>query len=273
MKKIFSKEIFLLPLFLLLTLFVSVNKVNALSNLEITDFYSVYPYLNQIDSTIPSTLVNYYNNNLAQDYANYIIFYVSSSNQLMLTATNSTSLYLYENDGRFHLNNANNLSHTTIYYDFNSSSYDYRGVHYTAVSYLPYSSSIPFTLAGTDTCSAQLNNKCYNSLTLPTYSNLSTGISLPQYTIEKNYTLPTYTTLINGSYTPGPIGITGSSGLSISDLFTNPIQALQSVWSSIVNINNIIVEFLSLIPSPLKEFLISSFMLAIVLGVLKIVIG
>ena len=266
------KKLIYLPL-LLLTLFVSVNKVSALNNQYISDFYSVYPYLSQIDSTIPSTLVNYYNNNLANNYANYIIFYVPSEDRLILTATNSYSLYLYENETNFVLNNASNLSHISISYNFSTSSYDYTGFHYTLVSYLPYSSSVSFTLAGTNSCSATISSKCYNSLTLPTYSNLATGVSFPQYTIEKDFILPTYTTLVSGSYTPGPTGTTGTSGLVISDLFTNPIQALQSVWASIVNIFNLIGEFLFLIPSPLKEFLISAFMLSIILGVLKILLG
>ena len=62
-------------------------------------------------------------------------------------------------------------------------------------------------------------------------------------------------------------------GLDISDLFSNPIKVLQDVWSSITSFFALISTFILLIPSPMKEFLISAFMLSIVLGVIKIVIG
>ena len=62
-------------------------------------------------------------------------------------------------------------------------------------------------------------------------------------------------------------------GLDISELWTQPIKVLQSVWNSIASVFVLIGEFISLIPTPLKEFLISAFMLAIILGILKILLG
>ena len=62
-------------------------------------------------------------------------------------------------------------------------------------------------------------------------------------------------------------------GLDISDIFTQPLEVLKSVWSSITSVFTLITEFIMLIPSPLREFLIASFMLAIILGILKIVLG
>lgn len=61
-------------------------------------------------------------------------------------------------------------------------------------------------------------------------------------------------------------------GLDISDLWTQPIKVLQSVWASITSVFAVITEFIMLIPSPLREFLISAFFLSVILGVLKILI-
>ena len=61
-------------------------------------------------------------------------------------------------------------------------------------------------------------------------------------------------------------------GLDISDIFTQPLTILQSVWASITSVFALISEFILLIPSPLREFLIASFMLAIILGILKIIL-
>lgn len=61
-------------------------------------------------------------------------------------------------------------------------------------------------------------------------------------------------------------------GMDISDLFTHPLTLLQSIWGSITSVFILIGEFIFLIPSPLKEFLIASFMLAIILGILKIIL-
>lgn len=65
---------------------------------------------------------------------------------------------------------------------------------------------------------------------------------------------------------------TYESGMDISDLFTQPLKVLQSVWTSITSVFILIGEFIALIPSPLKEFLISAFMLSIILGILKIIL-
>lgn len=65
---------------------------------------------------------------------------------------------------------------------------------------------------------------------------------------------------------------TNQSGMDISDLFTQPLKVLQSVWTSITSVFILIGEFIALIPSPLKEFLISAFMLSIILGILKIIL-
>ena len=84
MKKIFSKEIFLLPLFLLLTLFVSVNKVNAdTSSVYVSDFYSNINIYSSLDSSIVSNLTTYYVNNFQSTYNYYFI--LQQKNQVFKT--------------------------------------------------------------------------------------------------------------------------------------------------------------------------------------------
>ena len=63
-----------------------------------------------------------------------------------------------------------------------------------------------------------------------------------------------------------------SSGVNISDLFNKPLEVLQAIWSSVTNIFNIITEFITLLPIELQSFLYLSFMIAIILGLLKIIL-
>lgn len=63
-----------------------------------------------------------------------------------------------------------------------------------------------------------------------------------------------------------------SIGLDISDLWTQPLKVLQSVWTSITSVFAVITEFIMLIPSPLREFLISAFFLSVILGILKMIL-
>ena len=266
MKKIFSKEIFLLPLFLLLTLFVSVNKVNAdTSSVYVSDFYSNINIYSSLDSSIVSNLTTYYVNNFQSTYNYYFIYY--SNNQLILTATNNNSFYWYSSSYGFY----NSGYGPSYVYNLVTEQYSTSNIS-TFINTLLYYTSDNFTLKDHTNCEASISSRCIDEVQLPMYSNLSLGFSFPQYNIVKDYLLPTYTTLVNGTFVNGPTGTTGSSGLVITDIFTNPIRTLESVWTSIVNIFNLIGEFIALIPSPLREFLISAFMLAIILGILKILL-
>ena len=58
----------------------------------------------------------------------------------------------------------------------------------------------------------------------------------------------------------------------ITNLFANPLQALQSVWVSIVAFFNLIATFIGLLPAPLSTFLYSSFALCFILGALKMIL-
>lgn len=61
--------------------------------------------------------------------------------------------------------------------------------------------------------------------------------------------------------------------IEFSDIFTHPLEVLQNVWSSISSIFVLISAFISLLPTTLQAFLFSAFMLAIVLGLIKIILG
>ena len=63
-----------------------------------------------------------------------------------------------------------------------------------------------------------------------------------------------------------------TGGIDFADLFTHPLQLLQTVWGSISNMFILITAFISLLPSTLQVFLYSSFMLAILLGLIKMIL-
>lgn len=56
------------------------------------------------------------------------------------------------------------------------------------------------------------------------------------------------------------------------DIFDKPLEALKSVWSAIINVFEIIKWFILLLPPTLQSFLYLSFMIAIILGIIKIVL-
>lgn len=60
--------------------------------------------------------------------------------------------------------------------------------------------------------------------------------------------------------------------LSFSDIFKSPIEFLKNIWSSVVNIFTIINYFISILPSTIQYFLYVSFVFAIVLGLIKIIL-
>lgn len=81
-------------------------------------------------------------------------------------------------------------------------------------------------------------------------------------------------------YIPGQVCALGDvncsyrdAGMDISDLFTHPLELLKSLWSSITNVFLLITAFISLLPPTLQTFLYTAFMLAIILGIIKIIIG
>lgn len=59
---------------------------------------------------------------------------------------------------------------------------------------------------------------------------------------------------------------------SFSDIFTAPLEALKDIWQAVISFFAMITEFLALLPAPLQGFLFTSFTLAIVLGLIKILL-
>lgn len=64
-----------------------------------------------------------------------------------------------------------------------------------------------------------------------------------------------------------------ATGIDISVLFSNPLKVLESVWSSITTMFTMIFAFYSLLPPVLRTFMTSAFMLAVILGIIKIIIS
>lgn len=62
------------------------------------------------------------------------------------------------------------------------------------------------------------------------------------------------------------------SGIDINNLFTHPLQLLQSVWGAIIGVFSVIGSFISILPPTLQAFLYTSFILGLVIGVIKIIL-
>jgi len=63
-----------------------------------------------------------------------------------------------------------------------------------------------------------------------------------------------------------------SEEFSFTDIFTAPLEFLKDVWSSITSVFSLITELLSLLPPIMQNFLYASFMLAVVIGLIKIIL-
>ena len=103
----------------------------------------------------------------------------------------------------------------------------------------------------------------------------------------KNYPTLSYDSLTdsatisqNNGYTPGISCAVGdmncykdnnTDNLFI-DLFDKPLEVLKTVWGAIISIFELITEFILLLPPTMQSFLYMSFMLAIVLGIIKILL-
>lgn len=67
-------------------------------------------------------------------------------------------------------------------------------------------------------------------------------------------------------------GASGEIKVDWSDIFTSPLDFIKGIWSSVTQVFIVIGYFISLLPIQLQYFLYISFMLAIILGLLKIIL-
>lgn len=58
----------------------------------------------------------------------------------------------------------------------------------------------------------------------------------------------------------------------ITNLFSNPLQALSNVWQSILTMFSLIGSFIGLLPPTLQAFLFTAFSLALIIGIIKILL-
>lgn len=78
-----------------------------------------------------------------------------------------------------------------------------------------------------------------------------------------------------GSCAVGDFNCTASmmdSDFKWSDIFTSPLEFIKGIWSSVTQIFIVIGYFISLLPAQLQYFFYICFMLAIILGLLKIIL-
>lgn len=115
----------------------------------------------------------------------------------------------------------------------------------------------------------------------------SSNSSNPSVTIEgRSYPVIPYNDLTdtaiistNEGYISGRVCAIGDvncqaevMGMDISDLFTSPLTLLKTLWSSITSIFTIITAFITVLPPTLQVFLYTSFMLGVILGIIKIIL-
>lgn len=67
-------------------------------------------------------------------------------------------------------------------------------------------------------------------------------------------------------------GASGEIKVDWSDIFTSPLDFIKGIWSSVTQVFVVIGYFISLLPVQLQYFLYISFMLAIILGLIKIIL-
>lgn len=67
-------------------------------------------------------------------------------------------------------------------------------------------------------------------------------------------------------------GASGEIKVNWSDIFTSPLDFIKGIWSSVTQVFIVIGYFIALLPTTLQYFLYISFMLAIILGLLKIIL-
>lgn len=67
-------------------------------------------------------------------------------------------------------------------------------------------------------------------------------------------------------------GASGEIKVNWSDIFTSPLDFIKGIWSSVTQVFIVIGYFIALLPITLQYFLYISFMLAIILGLLKIIL-
>lgn len=107
-----------------------------------------------------------------------------------------------------------------------------------------------------------INGKKYSVLP---YDNLTDSSTKSE---DENYSS-------GGSCAVGDFNCTSSmmgSNFKWSDIFTSPLDFIKGIWSSVTQVFIVIGYFISLLPVQLQYFLYISFMLAIILGLLKIIL-
>ena len=201
MKKIFSKEIFLLPV-LLFTLFVSVNKVNA-------DTVSVpmYNFYQEFDTVVTDfqdntseffTVYNIYTSDYADTYPYYYIAYSGTHYYVtMFSSMPNINLYYETNSIHSIVQEINVLSY--VQNDWVFSTYNNRITLWSEVNaYRNYlvTSNINFTFIDTPN-----DNNSY-VLQIPPLTNSIHDIDFQYFELVSGQTYPSYSSLYNGDYAP-----------------------------------------------------------------------
>lgn len=189
------KKLIYLPL-LLLTLVVGVNKVNALENVYISNFYNFYDFWATLEdnedypSNVISTLISMYNSNTNTSVYPYYVILKNASNDIVLKASDTNDIIYYESNGYPYAKfNSSFDDLPTFSYSFSNSSY---------TSTLQGANVLGSLIWYSANTSLYFKTYGYSSIQLPSYSNLELDVSYPLITINNGDTIPTYMSLTNG---------------------------------------------------------------------------
>ena len=177
----------------------------------------------------------------------------------ILTGSKVQNCSLYYNDytsTRFYILPSDIKNHSIYYikaYDTTKDNYIKVDTSYFDVSYI--------TEDNKDNPQVSINGKVYPTIPYDKLTDTSTKSS-------------------EEGYVPGVSCAVGdfncyseyNTGNVFSDIFDKPLEALKGVWTSIIKVFDIIRWFILLLPQTLQSFLYLSFMITIIIGIVKIIL-
>lgn len=229
------------------------DNVNYLIDYWEENYSSSYPYY-----VVVSNLYDY-SGNMGFDYDPSFILIACKHNHVIVSKGDNFIL------------DVTSQSSIRISYSIDSNSYDFNGKNVTNdLLYVNYSDSV----SDYNYMAPLLSNgliyydENYDFL-VPTYISKNLGITVQEIQLKKGLNFPTLVNLYDGTY---DYNIDEIPALELDDVFSNPLNTLKDLKDAIYNIFSIITEFILMLPPILQGTLITSFTIAIVLGIIKILL-
>lgn len=251
--------------------FLGINTVSAEEKITITHFYNHFEeyvsdyneYKENIDQ-----LISFWEENYSSVYPYYVVWellnggYASSTGPTFYLAA-STSNTVYSDNVYLYYE-----SNIVFEYDSTTDSYNYNSSSASTIFNLNIGSNFY-----TEKQALISNGLVYTGsidYLIPTYVSTSLNLTIEEIKLKSGINYPTIMDLYNGTYDYNIDDL--ATELELEDVLSSPLEVLKDVKDTIVNIFDIITEFISLLPETMKTFLYVSFTVAIVLGLLKLIL-